>query len=171
MSEMDQNYRFSASGMSNALFPVSPDRTNQQRPQHSRESSVTDQVHKFNSMASISRTAERGVNDAALKRAMMAREEAQSEARKYRLENESLQGIESDMRRYREEAAQYNREVKIISERYENLVVGYPLFSASYTISHFTGTIHGREREPLSRQGQVGRIQGKLYPTLCYYNC
>lgn len=122
MSELDQNYRFSASGMSNALFPVSPDRTNQQRPQHSRESSVTDQVHKFNSMASISRTAERGVNDAALKRAMMAREEAQSEARKYRLENESLQGIESDMRRYREEAAQYNREVKIISERYENLV-------------------------------------------------
>lgn len=120
---MDQNYRFSVSSMSNALFPVSPERTNQQRPQHSRESSVSDQVNKFNTMASITRNAERGVNDAALKRAMMAREEAQSEARKYRNENESLRGVEVEMRRFRDEAGQYKKEVKIISERYENLVV------------------------------------------------
>lgn len=131
MSEMDQNQRFSISGMSNALYPVSPDRTNQQRSQHSRESSVSDQVNKFNSMATITRNAERGVNDAALKRAMMAREEAQSEARKYRNENESLRGFEADMRKYREEAGQYKKEVKIISERYENLVVS---FSHIFTI-------------------------------------
>lgn len=67
------------------------------------------------------------MNDAALKRAMLAREEAQTEARKYRNENESLRSVEDDMRKYREEAAQYKKEVKIISERYENLVVGFLL--------------------------------------------
>jgi len=125
MNEIDQNQRYSTSSMSNALYPVSPERTNQQRSQHSRESSVSDQVNKFNSMATITRNAERGVNDAALKRAMMAREEAQSEARKYRNENESLRSFEADMRKYKEEAGQYKKEVKIISERYENLVVSF----------------------------------------------
>lgn len=127
---MDQSKRFSIPGMSNALFPVSPERTNQQRSQHSRESSISDQINKFNSMATITRNAERGVNDAALKRAMMAREEAQSEVRKYRNENESLRSVENEMRKYREEAGQYKKEVKIISERYENLVVGFLPLSA-----------------------------------------
>lgn len=145
---MDQNIRFSISGMSNALHPVSPERTNQQRPQHSRESSVSDQVNKFNSMATITRNAERGVNDAALKRAMMAREEAQSEARKYRNENESLRGVEAEMRRYRDEAGQYKKEVKIISERYENLVVCVLQIFMVCIANGCAGTIHGRKGEP-----------------------
>lgn len=51
---------------------------------HSRESSVHDKVAVFNSLAYQGKALERKMNDAALKRAMLGREEAENEMRRYR---------------------------------------------------------------------------------------
>jgi len=92
---MDSNYRFPASAGS-PLIQATPERVNQQRKEqfnaspsnggHSRDSSVHDKVAKFDSLASQSKALERKAADAALKRAMLGREEAESEMRKYREE-------------------------------------------------------------------------------------
>lgn len=92
---MDQTFKFPASP-GTALFPVSPDRVNQQRQslyddspssvhgRHLRESSVHEKVAAFNSisMGFQGKTAERKVADAALNRAMLGREEAESQMRR-----------------------------------------------------------------------------------------
>ncbi len=93
---MDSSYKFPASP-GTPLFQVSPERVNQQRfegnpspltaaGRHSRESSVHDKVAKFDSLAVQSKALERKTNDAALKRAMLGREEAENEMRRYREE-------------------------------------------------------------------------------------
>jgi hypothetical protein len=99
---MDQSYTFPASPGTPAtpLLQASPDRVNKQRPQyevesprgsfhggsqsHIRDSSVHEKVAVFNSLASRSKQLERQTSDAALKRAMLGREEAESETRRYR---------------------------------------------------------------------------------------
>lgn len=55
-----------------------------------RDSSVNDKISKFNTLAMQSKTLERKTADAALKRAMLGREEAESEMRRYREENKVL---------------------------------------------------------------------------------
>ena len=110
------------------LNAVSPDRVNQQRPQydpespttsfrrenrHSRDSSVHDKVAAFNSLAFQSKQLERKTNDAALKRAMLGREEAETEMRRYRDDVRAL-------RRHIEEGKERERKV---GERLENVMV------------------------------------------------
>jgi hypothetical protein len=108
-------------------FPleVSPDRVNQQRKDitastlnglggHSRDSSVHERAAKFDSLAFQGKTLERKANDAALKRAMLGREEAESEMRKYREEARSL-------RKLVEEGKERERKV---GERLETVMVG-----------------------------------------------
>lgn len=110
-------------GEPTALQPVSSDRFNQQREtalplrpakDHvHRDSIVSDKVNQFNSLAIQSKQLERKTADAALKRAMLGREEA-----------------ESEMRRYREEARQLRKQVeegkereKRVAERLETVMV------------------------------------------------
>jgi GTP cyclohydrolase FolE2 len=61
---------------------------------HSRDSSVHDKINQFNTMSSSlslqSKTLERKTADAALKRAMLGREEAEAEMRRYRDEARTL---------------------------------------------------------------------------------
>lgn len=95
---MDQAFKFPASP-GTPLFPVSPERVNQQRQsqyeaspsssvhgRHARESSVHDKVAAFNqiSMGFQGKSAERKVADAALNRAMLGREEAESQMRRFK---------------------------------------------------------------------------------------
>lgn len=98
---MDPTFQFPASPAT-PLLPCSPERVNQQRSsvydespstsptRYARDSSVHDKVAAFNSLAFQSKQLERKTNDAALKRAMLGREEAESEMRRYRDEARSL---------------------------------------------------------------------------------
>lgn len=96
------------------LQPLSLDRVNHQNPNLAslrtdaqRDSDVHDKIRQFNNLAhlapgatSMSKQLERMTADAALRRAMIGREEA-----------------ESDMRRYREEARVLRRQVEDGRER------------------------------------------------------
>lgn len=94
------------------LEPVSSERMNAQLPQisasgrdsnvsirslmsptrgHSRDSSVHDKISQFNTLAAVQSTKhERKVDAAALKRAVVGREEAEADVRRYRDEVRSL---------------------------------------------------------------------------------
>jgi len=124
---MDSAFKFPPSP-GTPLYQVSPERVNQQRPQsvydespsglnnrHSRESSVHDKVAVFNSLAYQGKQLERKTNDAALKRAMLGREEAESEMRRYREDVRAL-------KRQLEEGQ--GRERKVM-ERLENVMVSW----------------------------------------------
>lgn len=130
--DMDPNFNFPGSP-GTPLFQVSPERVNQQRAstifdespsgsphRHSRESSVHEKVAVFNSLAFQGKQLERKANDAALKRAMLGREEAESEMRRYREETRAL-------RRQVEEGKERERRV---GERLENVMVSLPLLLA-----------------------------------------
>jgi hypothetical protein len=120
-NQMDPNYKFPGS----PLLQISPERVNQQRNEsgaspsigggHSRDSSVYEKVAKFDSLATQSKALERKANDAALKRAMVGREEAETEMRRYREEVRTL-------RKQVEEG--YARERKV-AERLETVMVGF----------------------------------------------
>ncbi len=134
---MDPNFKFPGSP-GTPLFQVSPERVNQQRPnttnsvfddspagsvgRHTRESSVHEKVAAFNSLAYQGKQLERKTNDAALKRAMLGREEAESEMRRYREEVKSL-------RRQIEEGSERERRV---GERLENVMVSIPSGAKRY---------------------------------------
>jgi len=101
-------------GGSGASTPLQPVSHNQQRDSgalfsalrrnapvdDARDSSVHDKIHQFNSLTMQSKQLERKTADAALKRAMLGREEA-----------------EADMRRYRDEARQLRKQVEEGKER------------------------------------------------------
>lgn len=109
------------------LQPMSPDRVNQQREnimhspvrsENGRDSEVHDKIRRFNDLAhtgpaSMSRQLERKTADAALKRAMLGREEAEGEMRRYRDEARAL-------RRQVEESRGRERKV---GERLEDVMV------------------------------------------------
>lgn len=76
------------------LQPLSQDRVNQQPPRgDSRNSLVSDKINQFNSLTAQSKQLERKTADAALKRAMLGREEAEAEMRRYRDEARQLRQL------------------------------------------------------------------------------
>lgn len=122
---MESPSRFPLSSGS-PLHPVSAERANQRplstfelesplsgRGRHERESSVQEKIAAFNSVAFQGKQLERKTNDAALKRAMVGREEAESEMRRYRDEVRAL-------RRHIEEGKDRERKV---GERLETVLV------------------------------------------------
>jgi len=123
---MDPDYKFPGSPGA-PLLHASPERVNQQRASimdsptsslkhqsHSRDSSVHEKVAAFNSLAFQGKQLERKANDAALKRAMLGREEAESEMRRYREDARVL-------KRQIEEGKERERRV---GERLETVMVG-----------------------------------------------
>lgn len=78
-----------------------------------RDSSVHEKINQFNSLAVQSKQLERKTADAALKRAMIGREEAEAETRRYRDEARSL-------RKLVEEGKERERKV---GERLETVMV------------------------------------------------
>ncbi|RFU31933.1 hypothetical protein B7463_g4397, partial [Scytalidium lignicola] len=164
---MDQSFKFPGSPGS-PLHQISPERVNQQRSIfddngsptavrsgiHSRESSVHDKVAAFNSLALKGKDLERKTNDAALRRAMLGREEAESEMRRYKEEVKAL-------RRQVEEGRE--REKKV-GERLENVMENYG--RAKETHAH-TQTLWEKEirrakKESFKSQSVVVKLQEEL---------
>lgn len=107
------------------LQAVTADRVNQQRERESvfshlrggsRDNSVHDKISQFNNLSVTmqSKQLERKTADAALKRAMLGREEAETELRRYREENKNLRKAIDEGK---------DRERKV-GERLESLMVG-----------------------------------------------
>jgi preprotein translocase subunit SecD len=106
------------------LQAATAERVNQQRERESifshlrggsRDSSVHDKISQFNnlSVSMQSKQLERKTADAALKRAMVGREEAESELRRYREENKAL----------RKAVEEGKEREKKVGERLETLMV------------------------------------------------
>ncbi|KAF6825867.1 hypothetical protein CMUS01_09649 [Colletotrichum musicola] len=114
------------------LNPITPERANQRRdvrnlfpsPRGSegRESSVHDKISQFNSLAMQSKTLERKTADAALKRAMLGREEAESEMRRYKDECKVLR-VQLEKGKEREQR---------VSERLETVMEQYGRAKETY---------------------------------------
>jgi len=127
---MDQSFKFPASP-GQPLFQVSLERVNQQRPpsslydespagnlhgrHDSHDSSVHEKVAAFNSLAFQGKQLERKANDAALKRAMLGREEAESEMRRFR----------EDVRILKRKVEEGQERERKVSERLESVMVNF----------------------------------------------
>jgi hypothetical protein len=122
---MDPAFKFPASP-GTPLFPISPERVNQRHQSvyddspagsihggHSRESSVHEKVAAFNSLAFQGKHLERKANDAALKRAMLGREEAESEMRRFR----------EDVRTLKRQVDEGKDRERKVGERLESVMV------------------------------------------------
>lgn len=111
-----------------ALQPVSPERVNQLRDSpsgsprpSSRDSSIHEKIQQFNNMArlgpgtaaNMTKQLERKTADAALKRAMLGREEAESEMRRYR----------EDTRILRKQVEEGKERERRVGERLETVMV------------------------------------------------
>lgn len=111
------DFHGSRSGSPSPLQAVSPERVNQQQGNvlsfDSSVASVTDKISQFNTLAMQSKQLERKTADAALKRAMLGREEAETEMRRYREEVRQLRK-QVDEGRHREQR---------VSERLETVMV------------------------------------------------
>ncbi|KAI1388611.1 uncharacterized protein F4822DRAFT_403336 [Hypoxylon trugodes] len=152
------------------LQPISPDRINQQRDasmfssirtEQLRDSDVHDKIRQFNNMthtnpgaASMSRQLERKTADAALKRAMLGREEAESEMRRYREEARVL-------RRHVEESRGRERKV---GERLEDVMEKYG--QAKETLQHskaiWEKEIRQARKEVFKTQSSIVKLQEEL---------
>ncbi|KAH8599512.1 hypothetical protein B0O99DRAFT_503412 [Bisporella sp. PMI_857] len=163
---MDPGYKFPASP-GTPLHQVSPDRVNHQRPtslydespgalqnRHSRESSVHDKVTAFNNLAFQSKQLERKTNDAALKRAMLGREEAESEMRRYREDVKML-------KRQIEEGQ--NRERKV-GERLENVMENYGRAKETHahTQALWEKEIRRARKDNFKSQSMIVKLQEEL---------
>ncbi|KAI0112807.1 hypothetical protein F4776DRAFT_342475 [Hypoxylon sp. NC0597] len=169
MIELEHSSSLPGSPGSGPLQPVSPDRVNQQRDasvfspirtDQCRDSDVHDKIRQFNNMAhhgpgaSMSRQLERKTADAALKRAMLGREEA-----------------EAEMRRYRDEARQLRRQVeesrgreRKVGERLEDVMEKYG--QAKETLQHskaiWEKEIRQARKEVFKTQSSIVKIQEEL---------
>ncbi|OTA81372.1 hypothetical protein M434DRAFT_401393 [Hypoxylon sp. CO27-5] len=169
MIELEHSSSLPGSPGSAPLQPISPDRVNQQRDasvfssmrtDQCRDSDVHDKIRQFNNMAhhgpsaSMSRQLERKTADAALKRAMLGREEA-----------------EAEMRRYRDEARQLRRQVeesrgreRKVGERLEDVMEKYG--QAKETLQHskaiWEKEIRQARKEVFKTQSSIVKIQEEL---------
>ncbi|KAI0880135.1 uncharacterized protein GGS22DRAFT_175952 [Annulohypoxylon maeteangense] len=148
-------------GSATPLQPISSDRANQQRDQ-ARDSDVHDKIRQFNNMthngpagaASMSRQLERKTADAALKRAMLGREEAEGEMRRYRDEARTL-------RKQIEESRSRERKV---GERLEDIMEKYG--QAKETLQHskaiWEKEVRQARKELFKTQSTTVKLQEEL---------
>lgn len=141
-----------------SLFP-SMRRANQQNHVDAfdaRDSTVHDKVNQFNSLTMQSKALERKTADAALKRAMMGREEAEAEMRRYRDETRQL-------RKQIDDAKERERKV---GERLETVMVGFFFFSFFFATTPiiggvltctFTGKLRASKRNTCPHPGTLGK--------------
>ncbi|KAL5349391.1 hypothetical protein ACLOAV_005682 [Pseudogymnoascus australis] len=165
---MDPNYKFPASSGA-PLNQVSPDRVNQQRydvdtsarvrlfdqeQSHSRESSVHEKAAKFESLAFQGKALERRTNDAALKRAMLGREEAESEMRRYRDEARSL----------RKEVQEGKDRERKVGVRLENVMENYGRAKETHghTQALWEKEIRRARKDTFKSQSVIVKLQEEL---------
>jgi hypothetical protein len=161
---MDPSYKFPTSP-GTPLFQASPERVNQQRPQsfydespsasvhslrdskqHSRESSVHEKVAAFNSLAFQGKQLERKANDAALKRAMLGREEAESEMRRYK----------EDVRALRRQVEEGRERERKVGERLESVMVSISRVHYLTSTDHCIGELRKSERDACAYSNIMG---------------
>ncbi|EON96963.1 hypothetical protein UCRPA7_7519 [Phaeoacremonium minimum UCRPA7] len=146
-----------------ALQPASQDRVNQLRDSalfssvrgsDARDSSVHDKIHQFNSLAVQSKQLERKTADAALKRAMLGREEAESEMRRYRDEARQL-------RKQVEEGRERERKV---GERLETVMENYGRAKETHahTQALWEKEIRRARKETFKSQSVIVKLQEEL---------
>ncbi|KAH8156484.1 hypothetical protein CIB48_g11762 [Xylaria polymorpha] len=150
------------------LQPISPDRVNHQNPMLAstrtsaqRDSDVHDKIRQFNNLshlapgaASMSKQLERMTADAALKRAMIGREEAESEMRRYREEARAL-------RRQVDEGRERERKV---GERLETVMESYGRAKETYshTQAIWEKEIRRARKETFKSQSSILKLQEEL---------
>ncbi|KAI1740578.1 hypothetical protein F4680DRAFT_92394 [Xylaria scruposa] len=150
------------------LQPISPDRVNQQNPMLSpirnsvqRDSDVHDKIRQFNNLShlqphgtSMSKQLERMTADAALKRAMIGREEAESEMRRYREEARAL-------RKQVDEGRERERKV---GERLETVMENYGRAKETYshTQAIWEKEIRRARKETFKSQSSILKLQEEL---------
>ncbi|OIW27724.1 hypothetical protein CONLIGDRAFT_448135 [Coniochaeta ligniaria NRRL 30616] len=146
-----------------ALQPVSSDRVNQQREtmlslrpgkDNARDSIVTDKISQFNSLTMQSKQLERKTADAALKRAMLGREEAETEMRRYREEARML-------RKQVEEGKERERRV---GERLETVMENYGRAKETHahTQALWEKEIRRARKETFKSQSVIVKLQEEL---------
>ncbi|KAI0906681.1 hypothetical protein F4823DRAFT_631253 [Ustulina deusta] len=150
------------------LQPITPDRVNHQSPMSAslrssvqRDSDVHDKIRRFNDLshlpsaaASMSKQLERMTADAALKRAMIGREEAESEMRRYREESRVL-------RRQVEDGRERERKV---GERLETVMENYGRAKETYshTQAIWEKEIRRARKETFKSQSSIVKLQEDL---------
>ncbi|KAH7156944.1 hypothetical protein EDB81DRAFT_929128 [Dactylonectria macrodidyma] len=145
------------------LQAVTAERVNQQRESifshgrsESRDSSVHDKISQFNnlSVSLQSKQLERKTADAALKRAMLGREEAETEMRRYREEVKALQ-------RAVEEGKDRERRV---GERLETLMENYGRAKETHahTQALWEKEIRRARKETFKTQSSIVKLQEEL---------
>jgi hypothetical protein len=87
---------------------------------HSRDSSVSDKINQFNTLASQSNHLERKSNDAALKRAVLGREEAEVEVRRYK---DDIHKYKDEIRTLKKEIEEGRYRERKVGERLETVMV------------------------------------------------
>ncbi|KFY30089.1 hypothetical protein V494_08276 [Pseudogymnoascus sp. VKM F-4513 (FW-928)] len=165
---MDPNYKFPASSGA-PLNQVSPDRVNQQRydvdssarvrlfdeeRSHSRDSSVHEKAAKFDTLAFQGKALERRMNDAALKRAMLGREEAESEMRRYRDEARAL----------RKEVQEGKDRERKVGVRLENVMENYGRAKETHghTQALWEKEIRRARKDSFKSQSVIVKLQEEL---------
>ncbi|KAK2735534.1 hypothetical protein CKAH01_01915 [Colletotrichum kahawae] len=146
------------------LNPITPDRANQKRdarnlfpsPRGSegRESSVHEKISQFNSLANQTKTLERKTADAALKRAMLGREEAEGEARRYKDESKVLR-VQLEKGKEREQR---------VSERLETVMEQYGRAKETYahTKAAWEKEIKLARKKTFKNESQIIKLQEEL---------
>ncbi|KAK4102489.1 hypothetical protein N658DRAFT_515182 [Parathielavia hyrcaniae] len=138
-----------------ALFSTSQQqRNNFGESASARDSSVHEKINQFNSLAIQTKQLERKTADAALKRAMLGREEA-----------------EAEMRRYRDEARQLRRQVeegkdreRRVGERLEAVMENYARAKETYGHSQqlWEKEIRRARKETFKVQSSLVKVQEEL---------
>ncbi|KAM0561728.1 hypothetical protein ACHAPJ_002897 [Fusarium lateritium] len=145
------------------LQAATADRVNQQRESifshlrsGSRDSTVHDKISQFNnlSVSMQSKQLERKTADAALKRAMLGREEAETELRRYRDENKTL-------KRAVDEGKERERKV---GERLESLMENYGRAKETHahTQALWEKEIRRARKETFKTQSSIVKLQEEL---------
>ncbi|KAI0202980.1 hypothetical protein F4808DRAFT_449353 [Astrocystis sublimbata] len=164
----DGSFPGSPGGDTNYLQPISPDRVNHQNPMLAsfrtsaqRDSDVHDKIRQFNNLAhlqpgasSMSKQLERKTADAALRRAMIGREEAESEMRRYREEARALRRQVDDG---------HERERKV-GERLETVMESYGRAKETYshTQAIWEKEIRRARKETFKSQSSILKLQEEL---------
>ncbi|KAF4980592.1 hypothetical protein FZEAL_3405 [Fusarium zealandicum] len=150
------------------LQAVTAERVNQQRDREpvfshlrsgSRDSTVIDKISQFNNLSVTmqSKQLERKTADAALKRAMLGREEAETELRRYREETKALRKALDDGR---------ERERKV-GERLESLMENYGRAKETHahTQALWEKEIRRARKETFKTQSSIVKLQEELKST------
>ncbi|KAK4186230.1 hypothetical protein QBC35DRAFT_387710 [Podospora australis] len=126
-----------------------------------RDSSVHEKINQFNSLAVQSKQLERKTADAALKRAMLGREEAEADMRRYRDEARTLRRMVKDAEKLVEEGRERERKV---GERLETVMESYGRAKETHehTKELWEKEIRRARKETFKTQSNLVKLQEEL---------